>query len=192
MCHSVSSIRHIPDDRIFDGVNIVLSYQNDDGGWATYENTRGWNWYEYLNPAEVFGDIMIDYSYVELSSACVTGLAKFRKLVRCNRVPLWCLAPCCAARMCFVRVSGRPSYACGGRCVCGVHCGVPQQYPNHRRAEVDRAISRGARFISNVQRADGSWYGSWAICFTYGTWFGVEGLIASGTPPSHPRIQKCV
>lgn len=23
-------------------------------------------------------------------------------------------------------------------------------------------------------------YGSWAICFTYGTWFGIKGLIAAG------------
>jgi hypothetical protein len=32
-----------------------------------------------FNPAETFGDIMIDYDYVELSSACITGLALFRK-----------------------------------------------------------------------------------------------------------------
>jgi squalene cyclase len=30
-----------------------------------------------LNPSEVFGDIMIDYSYVECTSACVTALKKF-------------------------------------------------------------------------------------------------------------------
>ncbi|PNX57092.1 cycloartenol synthase-like protein, partial [Trifolium pratense] len=23
-------------------------------------------------------------------------------------------------------------------------------------------------------------YGSWGVCFTYGTWFGVKGLIAAG------------
>jgi squalene cyclase len=23
-------------------------------------------------------------------------------------------------------------------------------------------------------------YGSWAVCFTYGTWFGVKGLVAAG------------
>lgn len=27
----------------------------------------------------------------------------------------------------------------------------------------------------------GSWYGSWAVCFTYGTWFGVTGLAALGS-----------
>ena len=28
---------------------------------------------------QVFGDIMIDYSYVELTSACLTALDKFRR-----------------------------------------------------------------------------------------------------------------
>ena len=45
--------------------------------WATYERTRGPEWLEILNPAECFGDIMIDYSHVECSSACVQSLAAF-------------------------------------------------------------------------------------------------------------------
>ena len=43
-------------------------------GWATYENNRGFGWYEQLNPSEVFGDIMIDYSYVECSMAVLVSL----------------------------------------------------------------------------------------------------------------------
>ena len=46
-------------------LNVLLTLQNVDGGWATYENNRGYGWYEWLNPSEVFGDIMIDYSYAE-------------------------------------------------------------------------------------------------------------------------------
>ena len=32
----------IPDERIFDCVNVILSFQNADGGWSTYENTRSY------------------------------------------------------------------------------------------------------------------------------------------------------
>lgn len=32
----------IPDDRIYDCVNVILSFQNADGGWSTYENTRSY------------------------------------------------------------------------------------------------------------------------------------------------------
>jgi cycloartenol synthase len=33
----------ISDERLFDCVNVILSYQNGDGGWATYENTRSYS-----------------------------------------------------------------------------------------------------------------------------------------------------
>ena len=36
----------ISDDRIYDCINVILSYQNGDGGWATYENTRSYPWLE--------------------------------------------------------------------------------------------------------------------------------------------------
>jgi squalene/oxidosqualene cyclase-like protein len=66
------AILPISDERLYKAINVLLSYQNEDGGWATYENNRGWGWYEQLNPSEVFGDIMIDYSYVECSMAVLT------------------------------------------------------------------------------------------------------------------------
>lgn len=39
-----SSLPPISPERLHDAVNILLSYQNRDGGWATYENTRGFRW----------------------------------------------------------------------------------------------------------------------------------------------------
>ena len=33
----------IPAERLHDCVNVILSYQNRDGGWATYENTRSYS-----------------------------------------------------------------------------------------------------------------------------------------------------
>ncbi|KAK3118521.1 hypothetical protein QOZ80_9BG0700740 [Eleusine coracana subsp. coracana] len=53
-------------------------------------------------------------------------------------------------------------------------------FPTHRWKEVDNCISKGANFIESIQRSDGSWYGSWAICFTNGTWHGVMGLVCAG------------
>lgn len=53
-------------------------------------------------------------------------------------------------------------------------------YPKHRRKEIDNCIFEGVRYIEDTQNPDGSWYGCWGICYTYGTWFAVEGLAASG------------
>jgi len=135
------SLLPISDERLFQAVNILLTYQNEDGGWATYENTRGWGWYEQLNPSEVFGDIMIDYSYVECSMASLTALVDFQ-----------------------------------------------ERYPDHRRDDISHAVDKGRDFLKSIQRDDGSWYGSWACCFTYGIWFGVEGLIKCGEALDSPCI----
>ncbi|KAI3974446.1 hypothetical protein MKX01_017939, partial [Papaver californicum] len=43
--------------RFYDSVNFILSLQNDEGGFATYELTRSYAWLELINPAETFGDI---------------------------------------------------------------------------------------------------------------------------------------
>ncbi|KAI8565908.1 hypothetical protein RHMOL_Rhmol03G0297400 [Rhododendron molle] len=118
---------------LYDAVNVILSLQNSDGGFATYELTRSYRWLELLNPAETFGDIVIDYPYVECTSAAMQALSSFKKL-----------------------------------------------YPGHRRQEIEGCIERAAMFIEKIQAPDGSWYGSWAVCFTYGAWFGIKGLVAAG------------
>lgn len=45
----------VSDDRLFDAVDTLLTMQNANGGFASYELVRGPQWLEWLNPAEVFG-----------------------------------------------------------------------------------------------------------------------------------------
>lgn len=121
-------------DRLKPSVDLLLSLQNPQGGWASYENIRGPAWLEKLNPSNIFGNIMIEYNYVECSSAVMQGLKKFTTT-----------------------------------------------FPSFRKKEINSAIQKGLQFILSKQREDGSWYGSWGVCFTYGTWFGIEGLVNGGT-----------
>jgi squalene/oxidosqualene cyclase-like protein len=72
--------KFLVEERFQYSVNYLLSMQNKDGGWATYELTRGGQLLESLNCSEVFGDIMIDYTYVECTSACVQALHRFALL----------------------------------------------------------------------------------------------------------------
>ena len=63
-------------------------------------------------------------------------------------------------------------------------------FPEHKDRRLQRAIRQGKDFILQHQKSDGSWYGSWGICFTYGTWFAVWGLLDAGISADDPRIQK--
>lgn len=66
-----------------------------------------------------------------------------------------------------------------------------QYFPSYRKREISRAISQATTYIENSQREDGSWYGSWAICFTYGTFFALESLATVGqTYQTSARVKK--
>ncbi len=133
--------------RLLDAVDLLLFWQNEDGGWGTYEKQRAGRWLEALNASEIFGDIMVDVSQVELTSATIQGLAAAR------------------ARL-------------------GDRFGLMRTH------KVDTAITRGEPFLRSLQCSDGSWEGNWGICFTYGTWFGVWGLLDAGVKPSDPAITR--
>ncbi|MCX4095779.1 squalene/phytoene synthase family protein [Nocardia sp. alder85J] len=62
--------------------------------------------------------------------------------------------------------------------------------PRRFTEAMGRAISAGEQFIFDRQRPDGSWEGSWAVCFTYGTWFGVRGLTGSSDPRAREAIDR--
>nr|KMM63772.1 lanosterol synthase [Coccidioides posadasii RMSCC 3488] len=67
----------LEDRRIFDAIDVLLTYQNSTGGCASYERRRGPHWVELLNAAEVFENIMVEYDYPECTTAVVTTVSLF-------------------------------------------------------------------------------------------------------------------
>ncbi|KAI9747109.1 MAG: Lanosterol synthase (Oxidosqualene--lanosterol cyclase) [Lichina confinis] len=125
--------RLISDERLKDAVDTLLTMQNASGGFSSYEPTRGPEYLEMLNAAEVFGRIMIEYDYPECTTAVVTALSLFT-----------------------------------------------QYYPDHRSLDIKRIKDDALRYIRRAQLPDGSWYGSWGICFTYASMFALESLASVG------------
>ncbi|WWD18426.1 hypothetical protein CI109_102876 [Kwoniella shandongensis] len=52
--------------------------------------------------------------------------------------------------------------------------------PKYRASDIERTVSKAIEYIHDVQKPDGSWYGSWGICFTYATMFALESLSIAG------------
>ncbi|GKV26792.1 hypothetical protein SLEP1_g36027 [Rubroshorea leprosula] len=66
-------------------------------------------------------------------------------------------------------------------------------YPEHRKKEIESFIANAVHYLENVQMPDGSWYGCWGVCFTYGSWFALVGLAVAGkTYNNCPAMQKGV
>lgn len=53
-------------------------------------------------------------------------------------------------------------------------------HPSYAPREIDAAVQAALGYLHGSQEPDGSWYGSWGICYTYGTMFALEGLAAAG------------
>jgi lanosterol synthase len=66
-----------------------------------------------------------------------------------------------------------------------------KSYPSYRAHDIQEAINRVVKYICSAQYPNGSWYGSWGICFTYGTFFALESLSCVGqTWQNSPRVKK--
>ncbi|KAI5786471.1 terpenoid cyclases/protein prenyltransferase alpha-alpha toroid [Peziza echinospora] len=51
-----------------------------------------------------------------------------------------------------------------------------ESYPDYRADDIAKAIAKAIAFVKVTQGKDGSWYGSWGICFTYAAMFALESL----------------
>ncbi|KAF5175325.1 Lupeol synthase [Thalictrum thalictroides] len=129
----VVNVEETASNIFYDAVNILLSFQSENGGFTAWEPKGAESWLEVLNPSELFANIVVEHEHVECTSSAIQALVMFQNF-----------------------------------------------YPEYRRREIETSIERAVLFIEKKQRPDGSWYGTWAVCFTYGTWFGVKGLVASG------------
>lgn len=136
----------ISQGRLQEAIDVLLNLQNvssfEYGSFATYERIKAPLLLECLNPAEVFGNIMVEYPYVECTDSSVLGLTYFH------------------------------------------------QHYTYRHEEITKRIKIAIDYIKNSQGKDGSWYGSWGICYTYAGMFAIEALNSVGETYSNSSIAK--
>lgn len=172
---AVIMLQHTPgyptlleDQRIFDAVDTLLTFQNTTGGCASYEPQRGSELLEWLNAAEVFGRIMVEYDYPECTTAVVTALSLFSKHwpdYRAEEIKMQ------KARMVrWVKSNQRPDgawYGSWGICftyatMFALECleSIGETYTTSTHSQ------RGCEFLISKQRADGGWSESFHGCET--------------------------
>jgi lanosterol synthase len=74
---SLPASERISHERIQLAAQFILSRQNADGGFGTYERRRGSAWLEAMNPSEMFGHCMTERSYLECTGSAVSALSHF-------------------------------------------------------------------------------------------------------------------
>ncbi|HYE34102.1 2,3-oxidosqualene cyclase [Methylocaldum sp.] len=66
------------EERLGLAVSFILSRQNADGGFGTYERRRAGKLLEIINPSEMFGQCMTELSYIECTGSALAALAHYR------------------------------------------------------------------------------------------------------------------
>ncbi|TFK74923.1 terpene synthase [Pluteus cervinus] len=156
----------VSEERMQSAVDLLLTMQNPGGGFASYELIRGPSWLEWLNPAEVFGNIMIEYSYPECTTSVITALAIFKKLYPAYRRSEIDRTMKNAIK--YLHDSQTPEGGWVGSW--GICFTYAMQFALESLSlvgeiyETSPVVSRACEFLLGKQRADGGWGESWTSC----------------------------
>ncbi|KAK0636065.1 terpenoid cyclases/protein prenyltransferase alpha-alpha toroid [Bombardia bombarda] len=158
----------IDDQRIFDAIDTLLTYQSRSGGFASYEPPRAGTWMENLNAAEVFGNIMVEYDYPECTTAVVTALSLFKKHWPDYRTDE--IRGFVDRAVKWIKIAQKPHggwYGSWGICFTYATMfaleslsSIGETYKNSSNAK------RGCDFLVSKQREDGGWSESYKACET--------------------------
>jgi squalene/oxidosqualene cyclase-like protein len=207
-----AKIERIADARLLEATRFLLSRQNDDGGFGTYERRRGGPLLEALNPSEMFGSCMTERSYIECTASAVSALSRVLGASGEDSNPLvrgLFRSEIVAARdhgVRFLRGAQRPDGAFSG------FWGVCFTYATFHAVEAfhaagvslsDPAITRAARFLLSIQKPDGGWGEHYTSCLedryvehpesqaTMTAW-ALLALLAAGESPRSLPITRAV
>ncbi|SCV99475.1 LAFE_0A03972g1_1 [Lachancea fermentati] len=150
------------DEKLCKAMDILLSLQNvgsfEYGSFATYEKIKATTLLEKLNPAEVFGNIMVEYPYVECTDSSVLGLTYFHKYYNYRKEDI---AQAIDIAIKYIKSSQKKDgswYGCWG--ICFTYAGmfalealstVDENYENSKH------VRQGCDFLVSKQLPDGGW-----------------------------------
>ncbi|MCK5829733.1 MAG: terpene cyclase/mutase family protein [Methylococcales bacterium] len=175
---TVLSIHHsglvkpiITEERLKKAVDVILGFQNKEGGWATYELTRAPKWLEKLNPSEIFADIMIDYSWTECTSTCIHTLIEAHEEYPDYKTEQ--LYSAIVQGLDFIIKKQRTDgswYAGWGVCFTYATWFAIEALTKVRKMKIydvttlDQAITKANEFLISKQKPDGGWGETYKSC----------------------------
>ena len=196
-----SSLPRLDKERLRNGIRFILSRQNADGGFGTYERRRAGKLLELINPSEMFGQCMTELSYIECTASSLGAISHFRKLdpdFESDR-----LESVSQRAIALLKGQQKADGSWQG------FWGINYTYATFHVARAlrlaginaeDEALQRAATFLKSHQRADGGWSEHYTSCLeeryieqaetqVVMTSWALLGLLEI-LPPHDPAIQR--
>ena len=148
-------------------VGFILSRQNRDGGFGTYERRRGGRLIERLNPSEMFGQCMTEQSYLECTASAIRALQLFLHsgLAEDPAPVLHAINRAVKLVLSRQRADGSWLGFWGINFIYGTLFAVNALRCAGLAAE-DPALDRAHRWLCSVQREDGGWSEHFSSCLS--------------------------
>lgn len=167
LAQSVEGTTHLDDRSLTEAVRFILTRENPEGGWGSYERRRGPLWMDQLNPSEMFGDCMVEHSYVECTASCMHGL---KLAIKTGRLPESLVEAATDSigrgRAFLLAAQGKDGSWPG---FWGVHYTYGTMFGllglrAAGESANDPAVERAVGWFLATQRPDGSWGDHWRGC----------------------------
>ncbi|GKV26784.1 hypothetical protein SLEP1_g36019 [Rubroshorea leprosula] len=153
-------------ERLYDTVNVLLSFQSENGGLSGWEPAGASRWLEMLNPTEFLENIVIEHEYVECTSSTISGFVLFKKLYPGHRT--WEIDNFITNAVHYLENIQMPDgswYGNWGVCfiygswfALGGLAAAGKTYNNCQ------AMRKGVEFLLRAQRENGGWGESYKSC----------------------------
>lgn len=161
----------LPLERVEAAVRFILSRQNQDGGFGTYEPRRGPSLLETINPSEMYGSCMTERSYLECTASSLRGLGQVRSRYGAQLSPALRHAVDSGIEHALKRLSGaqRSDGSFPGFWGINFTYAIFHVVKAFRAAGIpseDARIQRAAEWLRTKQRADGGWGEHYSSCLT--------------------------
>jgi lanosterol synthase len=155
---TLSASERISDDRIRQATEFILSRQNADGGFGTYERRRASSWLEAVNPSEMFGQCMTERSYIECTGSSLAALAHVREA--CPTILQPHIDEAIGRATSFLKTCQRPDGSFPAFWGVNFTYAIFHVVKGLRAAGIpasDPTLTRSAEWLISKQRPDGGW-----------------------------------
>uniref|UniRef100_A0A1J3F9H3 Terpene cyclase/mutase family member n=2 Tax=Noccaea caerulescens TaxID=107243 RepID=A0A1J3F9H3_NOCCA len=153
-------------EQLYDSVNLLLSFQSENGGVTAWEPVRAYQWIEVLNPTEFLANLVAEREYVECTSSVIQALVLFKQLYPDHRTEE--ISKSIEKGVQFLENEQTPQGSWYGNWgVCFIYAtwfalsGLAAAGKTYKNS---LAMRKGVEFLLTTQKDDGGWGESYLSC----------------------------